>query len=102
MYSYEDRIRAVELHIRLGKRVRVTIRQLGYPTKNSLKSWHAEYERRLNLPRGYVRSKPWVMTSSGIDLKHRPDCRRRLRMFSFSPSRKLHLFTFLGTLGRRL
>jgi hypothetical protein len=29
MYSYEDRIRAVELHIRLGKRVRVTIRQLG-------------------------------------------------------------------------
>lgn len=30
MYSYEDRIRAVELYIRLGKRVRATIRQLGY------------------------------------------------------------------------
>lgn len=32
MYSYEDRIRAVELYIKLGKRVRATIRQLGYPT----------------------------------------------------------------------
>ena len=37
MYSYEDRIRAVELCIKLGKRVRPTIRQLGYSTKNSLK-----------------------------------------------------------------
>jgi transposase InsO family protein/transposase-like protein len=31
---------------------------LGYPTKNSLKIWHEEYERSLGLPRGYVRSKP--------------------------------------------
>jgi putative transposase len=29
MYSYEDRIRAVELYIKHGKRVRPTIRQLG-------------------------------------------------------------------------
>ncbi|HXQ23671.1 MAG TPA: transposase, partial [Candidatus Acidoferrales bacterium] len=33
MYSYEDKIRAVELYIELGKRVQATIRQLGYPTK---------------------------------------------------------------------
>jgi hypothetical protein len=58
MYSYEDRIRAVELYIKMGKRVRPTIRQLGYPTKNALKSWHEEYERRLDLSSGYVRSKP--------------------------------------------
>jgi transposase InsO family protein len=31
MYSYEDRIRAVALYITLGKRVRATIRQWGYP-----------------------------------------------------------------------
>jgi len=58
MYSYNDRIRAVELYIKLDKRVRATIRQLGYPTKNALKSWHREYERRLDLPKGYARSKP--------------------------------------------
>ena len=58
MYSYEDRIRAVELYIKLGKRVRPTIRQLGYPTKNALKSWHREYERRLDLPLGYALREP--------------------------------------------
>lgn len=29
MYSYEERMRAVELYIKLGKRVRATIRELG-------------------------------------------------------------------------
>jgi putative transposase len=52
MYSYEDGIRAVQLYIKLGKRIRATIRQLGYPTKNALKSWHREYERRPALPVG--------------------------------------------------
>ena len=40
MYLNEDRIRAVKLYIKLGKRTAPTIRQLGYPTKNALKSWH--------------------------------------------------------------
>ncbi len=54
MHSYEDRFRAVQLYIKLDKRVGLTIRQLGYPTKNALKSWYREYERRLDLPAGYV------------------------------------------------
>lgn len=58
MYSYEDRIRAVELYIKLGKRVRPTIRQLGYPTKNALKAWYAEYQNRLDLPVGYAGKEP--------------------------------------------
>lgn len=58
MYSYEERIRAVKLYIKLGKRVAATIHQLGYPTENALKSWHQEYERSRDLPRGYARSKP--------------------------------------------
>ena len=49
MYSYEDGIRAVKLYIKLGKRTSATIRQLGYPTKNALKSWHREYEQGGNL-----------------------------------------------------
>ena len=58
MYSYENRIRAVKLHIKLGKRTGATIRQLGYPTKNALKSWHREYEQGRDLPVGYALSKP--------------------------------------------
>lgn len=52
-------MRAVQLYIKLGKRVGVTISQLGYPTKNALKDWYGEYERRHDLPAGYVRTKPW-------------------------------------------
>ena len=50
MYSYEDRLRAVQLYIKLGKRVGLTVRQLGYPTKNALKTWYREYEQRHDLP----------------------------------------------------
>ena len=55
MYSHEDRHRAVQIYIRLGKRVGLAMRQLGYPTQNALKSWHLEYEQRRDLPAGYVR-----------------------------------------------
>ena len=55
MYSYEDRNRAVRLYIKLGKRIGATIRQLGYPTKNALKSWHREYEQGRDSQMGYVR-----------------------------------------------
>lgn len=59
MYSYADRLRAVQLYIKLGKRMAPTLRQLGYPTKNALKAWYREYERRRDLPAGYIRSRPW-------------------------------------------
>lgn len=51
MYSYEDRVRAVELYLKLGKRIKATIRQLGYPTKNSLMAWCAEFEKCGDLQR---------------------------------------------------
>lgn len=64
MYSYEDRLRAVKLYIKLGKRAGLTIRQLGYPTKNSLKDWYQAYEQSRDLPRAYTRepksSSAWI------------------------------------------
>jgi len=57
MYSYEERIRAVKLYIKLGKRLRATIHQLGYPTKNSLVGWYREYERDRDLQSSYVRAR---------------------------------------------
>jgi transposase-like protein len=71
MYSYEDRVRAVELFIKLGKRVRATIRQLGYPTKNALKGWHREYEQRLSLPVGYAgRGPKYTQTQKEAAVEH--------------------------------
>lgn len=51
----EDRIRAVKLYNKLGKHTDPTIRKLGYPTKNKLKSWYREYVQSLDLQWGYVR-----------------------------------------------
>ena len=56
MYSHEDRIRAVKLYIKVGKCTGPSIRQLGYPTKNALKSWYRKYEQSRELQVGYVRS----------------------------------------------
>lgn len=42
IHIYEERMRALELYIKLGKRVRATIRELGYPTKNTLMGWYRE------------------------------------------------------------
>lgn len=52
MHTYEERVRSVALYIELGKRVRATIREPGYPTKNTLIGWYREYERRQDLPTG--------------------------------------------------
>ena len=92
MYSYEDRLRAVRLYIKLGKRVGLTIRQLGYPTKNALKGWHREFERCLDLPTGYVRGPRYSDTHKERATLHYLDNGRCLaatiRALGY-PSRKL-------------
>ena len=70
MYSYEDRLRAVRLYIKLGKRVGLTIRQLGYPTENALKGWYREYEARHGLPAGYVRQPRYSQAQKDRAVEH--------------------------------
>lgn len=70
MYSYEDRLRAVRLYIKLGKRISLAIRQLGYPTKNALKTWYLEYEQRADLPAGYVRRPRFTQTQKERAVEH--------------------------------
>jgi transposase InsO family protein/transposase-like protein len=70
MYSYDDRLRAVRLYIKLGKRVRLTIRQLGYPTKNALKSWYRDFEQRHELSTGYVRRPMYSQAQKELAVQH--------------------------------
>lgn len=70
MYSYEDKIRAVELYIKLGKRVKATLRQLGYPTKNALKGWYREHERRGDVAKGYQRAPKYSMAQQQAAVEH--------------------------------
>ena len=43
MYSYDERIRAVELYIQYGLRASAVIHELGYPDRHSLVMWYKEY-----------------------------------------------------------
>src|SRR5262245_5445420 len=61
MYSYEDRIRAVKLYLKLGKRLTATVRQLAYPTTKSLELWYHTYERCLDLPKERICLRPRVV-----------------------------------------
>lgn len=70
MYSYEDRLRAVQLYIKLGKRVRLTIRQLGYPTKNALKGWYRAYQRDAHMPAGYARQPRYTQAQRDFAVEH--------------------------------
>jgi transposase InsO family protein/transposase-like protein len=70
MYSYEDRVRAVRLYIKLGKRVGLTIRQLGYPTENALKGWYREYQERGDLPTGYARQPMYSQSQKDRAVEH--------------------------------
>jgi transposase-like protein len=70
MYSYEDRLRAVRLYIKLGKRVGLTIRQLGYPTESALKGWYREYKERGNLSAGYVRPPMYCKAQKDRAVEH--------------------------------
>ena len=44
MYSLEQRRRAVELYIKYGLKATATIRELGYPSRAQLVSWHGEWQ----------------------------------------------------------
>src|SRR6185295_7785316 len=70
MYSYQDRLRAVRLYIKLGLRVGLTIRQLGYPTKNALKGWHREYVQRQDLAAGYERAPKYSQAQKVRAVEH--------------------------------
>lgn len=43
MYSYNDRMKAVQLYIKYNKNAAAVIRELGYPNRHSLVNWYKEY-----------------------------------------------------------
>jgi transposase-like protein len=57
MYSYADRMKAVQLYIKYGKRTAAVIRELGYPSRKNLVRWYSAYTEAGNLPK-HSRPKP--------------------------------------------
>ncbi len=54
MYSYEQRIKAVELLIQYDMSYAAVVRELGYPNNvHSLRNWYKEYNDKGDLNKAY-------------------------------------------------
>ena len=86
MYPYEDRLRAVQLYIKLGKRIGLTIRQLGYPTKNALKTWYRKFEQRHELRSGYTRPAKFSQAQKERAVEHYLEHGKRIAAIRSAPN----------------
>ena len=49
MFSYEERVKAINLLIQYDMCYKDVMRELGYPSDKALRNWYAEYEKNGNL-----------------------------------------------------
>ena len=54
MYSYEDRIKAVALYIKLGRKKVAAVCELGYPSTRMLLRWYREFIKDGDLHKKYI------------------------------------------------
>ena len=59
MYTYEQRMKAVELYIKYEHRAKAVSRELGYPHPNLLSRWYKEYLESGYLKSGYNRGQKY-------------------------------------------
>lgn len=80
MYLNEDRIRAVKLYIKLGKRTAPTIRKLGYPTQNAHQNHVQAFSGRLDrqCDRTFYVKEQLKRNNPGHFLKHSPKISRHI------------------------
>jgi transposase-like protein len=70
MFSYEDRIKAVQHYIDTGKRSAYTRQVLGYPSKSALKYWYKEFMQTGELHRIYERAPYYSEDEKQIAVDH--------------------------------
>lgn len=56
MYPYEERMRAVKAYIASGYQANQTMRELGYPSHEALRSWYQEYRESGDLHWDFIRA----------------------------------------------
>ena len=87
MYSYEERIKAVQLCIKYDGCIGDTIRQLGYPSRSVLVRWYKEYQEHGYLRRGYERRPNFTLSEkkAAVDyyLEHGRSLRRTIRALGY-------------------
>lgn len=57
MYTYEDRMRAINLYLHNGHKANKVIDELGYPERHMLHLWYKEYIESGDLHKNFVAKK---------------------------------------------
>ena len=70
MYSYEERMKAVQLYIKYGRRAAPVIHELGYPNRHMLVCWFKEYEETGTLKTKVNRNGKYTDEQKSAALKH--------------------------------
>jgi transposase-like protein len=70
MYSYKERIKAVELYIKLGRRASVGVRMLGYASKKYLRQWVLIYDETVALPKNVKRKPTFTSAQKQAVIEH--------------------------------
>ena len=71
MYSYEERLKAVQLYIQYDKSYASVFRELGYPpSSHSLKLWYKEYVKTGDLHRSYVSTSKYSDEQRKVAVQH--------------------------------
>ncbi|MGI6728208.1 MAG: IS3 family transposase [Anaerovoracaceae bacterium] len=90
MFSYEERIKAVKLLIQYDISYADVIRELGYPSKKSLRNWYHEYKGSNDLHSNYNRKDKYSLEEKQVAvdyyLEHGKSISRTVRKLGY-PSR---------------
>lgn len=70
MYSYEERMNAVELNIKYERSVSSTIQQLGYPSPQALRNWFSEFQNSGDLQKTAERKKKFSQSEKQLAVNH--------------------------------
>jgi len=87
MYSYKDRIKAVELYIKYDLSAADTVRELGYPSRMMLVQWYKEYQETGGLHERYIKQSAYTsaqkVTAVNYYLEHGRNISRTVRALGY-------------------
>ena len=92
MFSYKNRIKAVKLLIKYDMSYSDVRRELGYPSKESLRKWYREYIKNGDLKSEYIRkdmySEKEKLNAVNYYVEHGKSVSRTVRKLGY-PSRPI-------------
>ncbi len=92
MYSYEDWKKAIELLIKYDLCYATVIRELGYPSKGSLRNWYYAYKAADTIKSSYSKKSKYSFEEKqkavNYYIEHGKNIRRTVRILGY-PSRTL-------------